>query len=362
VVRDIYARYADGQGFKKIAHALNAQHRPSPRPQRHRPAGWDPGTVRAILRRQLYRGIVVYGRTKKRDAEGSRHQHKQDRSTWLVTDMPALRIVTRAITDRVDARLDSTRHAYLRDRKGRLLGSPRRHGHNGAQHLLAGFIVCECGATFEAVRGVYVCSARRRKGATVCPSDRTFNIDAIDRVFLDALEDVVLAPAFIDRVLDGAFVSVPADDRISLLAERSRLATEIANLTTGIAAGGNIPALAQALAERDTRLKTLDHRLAHPVVQLDREALKAALELRTADWRGVLRGPHIAQARVVLQHLLELPIRVVSPSPQYVDTPGVLYGDPRPAKWIAAARPEGLTVGLIQSVASPTGFEPVSWP
>jgi hypothetical protein len=34
--------------------------------------------------------------------------------------------------------------------------------------------------------------------------------------------------------------------------------------------------------------------------------------------------------------------------------PGVMWGDPRPGKWIAAAKPEGLTVGLIQSVAFPS--------
>ena len=40
------------------------------------------------------------------------------------------------------------------------------------------------------------------------------------------------------------------------------------------------------------------------------------------DWRNILRGPHVQQARVVLPHVLDL---------------------------------EGLTVGLVQSVASPTG-------
>jgi len=34
----------------------------------------------------------------------------------------------------------------------------------------------------------------------------------------------------------------------------------------------------------------------------------------------------------------------------------MLCGDPREHRWKAAVKPEGLTVGLIQSVASPTGF------
>jgi len=69
------------------------------------------------------------------------------------------------------------------------------------------------------------------------------------------------------------------------------------------------------------------------VVLKDRETLKAALELRSADWRRILRErDHIAQARQVLRHLIDLPIRIIN--------------EPKPA-WLAAARPTGLAVGLI---------------
>ena len=231
----------------------------------------------------------------------------------------------------VDERLDARRSAYLRDAKGRLLGTPKRHGHGEVTRLLAGFLVCECGASFEAVRGQYVCSARRRKGEAVCASSMTFNVDAVDHVFLDALEGVLLAPDFIDRILDATFAQRPDDAREALSDERERLAREISNLTVAIATGGDIPALAKALSERDRALKAIDAKLARVVVLPDRDALKAALELRSADWRKVLRGPHVAQARIVLQHLLDLPIRI--------------HNAPEP-KWMASARPEGLATGL----------------
>lgn len=70
--------------------------------------------------------------------------------------------------------------------------------------------------------------------------------------------------------------------------------------------------------------------------------IKATLELRTADWRDILRGPHVQQARIVLQHLLDLPIRI--------------HNERKP-KWVAAARPEGLMAGLVQLVTSPPGFD-----
>jgi site-specific DNA recombinase len=350
VVREIFTRYADGEGFKGIAHALNARKLATPRPQRGRPSGWDPGTVRAVLLRPLYRGVIVYDRTKKRDADGSRYRGrapKKDRAQWVTRDAPHLRIVPEEITSRVDARLDERRNAYLRDKQGRLLGSPRRHGHNPSRHLLAGFIACACGATFEAVRGYYVCSGRRRKGRHVCASDQSFAVESMENVFLDALEQELLAPSFIEGVLDATFTLNPCDERDRLLDERDRLTREVENLTRAIALGHQIEALATALAERDKRLTTIKAQLAKPLSVPDRDVLRAALEARRADWREVLRGPHIAPARTVLQHLIELPIRV--------------HNEPKP-KWLAAARPEGLAVGLIQSVASPTGFEPVFWP
>ena len=94
--------------------------------------------------------------------------------------------------------------------------------------------------------------------------------------------------------------------------ECDRIAVEVTNLTKAIAQGGDIPALAEALKSRDARLRELERELARPVMMQDRETLKAALELRSADWRGVLRGPHILQARQVLKHVMDLPIKILN--------------------------------------------------
>ena len=347
VVRDIFARYAGGEGFKQIAHALNAKKVRSPRPQRGRPSGWDPGTVRAVLKRPLYRGTLIYNKTKKRDADGARHKGRQprrDRSEWITLDRPTLRIIEPSVSDAVDKRLSERRNAYLRDAKGRLLGSPRQHGHGRTRHLLAGFIACSCGATFEAVRGYYVCSARRRKGPDVCPSEFSFPVERIDHVFLDIVEAEMLdAPSFIDRLLDATFAVGPDAERARWLEESARLKQEITNLTIAIAQGGSIPELVKQLQDRDQRLKPLEAKLAKPLTLPDRDAMLESLMRRTAEWRAILRGPHVEQARVVLQHLIDLPLRV--------------HNEPKP-KWMAVGRPEGLMVGLVQSVASPPGFEP----
>jgi hypothetical protein len=240
IVRDIFQRYADGEGFKHIAHALNAQKVPSPRPQRGRPAGWEPSTVRAVLRRSLYRGVIVYNKTKKRKDDGSRsgRQTRKPTSEWITTDAPHLCIANAELVERVDTRLEGRRHAYLHTSKGRLLGRSVE-----GRYLLSGFLVCACGARFEAVknwRGVhaYVSSARRRKGPDACPSEVVMPVPEIERAFLDVIEGSVLHPDFIDRVVDAVFADNPDAQRQALLDERAQVARGIENLTKAIATGG----------------------------------------------------------------------------------------------------------------------------
>ena len=75
IVREIFDRYAAGEGYARIAKALNAVHASSPRPTEHKPAGWSPSSVRCVLRRDLYRGIVTWNRSQKRDKWG-RHRKR----------------------------------------------------------------------------------------------------------------------------------------------------------------------------------------------------------------------------------------------------------------------------------------------
>ena len=162
---------------------------------------------------------------------------------------------------------------------------------------------------------------------------------------------------FIDQLVEALCASNPNTEREALLEERKRLAVEVTNLTAAIAAGGDIPALVSALASRDRRLKTLDKELARPVFTPEREELRAALQLRGTEWREVLRSKHVEQARVVLQHLIDLPIRIINePLPSYIKR-----GDQR-GLWKAQTRPDGMLTGIVPKGTSPTGFEPVFWP
>ena len=65
---------------------------------------------------------------------------------------------------------------------------------------------------------------------------------------------------------------------------------------TGRCSEGKLVELLRRATERDKALKSLDAKLATPVVLPNREVLKAALEFRKDEWRDLLRGPHVAQS------------------------------------------------------------------
>ena len=95
------------------------------------------------------REVITYNTTKKRLDDGSRRrrQRRKPETEWVKIDAPQLRLIEPELAERVDDRLQVRRHAYLRTTNGRLLGRPAE-----GKRLLSGFLVCECGARFEAVR------------------------------------------------------------------------------------------------------------------------------------------------------------------------------------------------------------------
>ena len=70
VVRKVFELCAKGHGRISIAKLLNAKGAPAPRSQQDRPRAWAPTSVREVLYRELYRGVQVWAKTKKRNAWG----------------------------------------------------------------------------------------------------------------------------------------------------------------------------------------------------------------------------------------------------------------------------------------------------
>jgi DNA invertase Pin-like site-specific DNA recombinase len=124
IVREIFARCAQGQSRRTIAFALNAAGAPCPRAQQGRPAGWCASSVREVLYRPLYRGEIVWNRTKKRNTWGQKQQQLRPDSEWLRIEAPELRIISEETWTAAHERLTTSRDTYLRSTNGRLWGKP----------------------------------------------------------------------------------------------------------------------------------------------------------------------------------------------------------------------------------------------
>ena len=148
IIRRIFELCAKGFGRIAIAKKLNAEGAPAPRAQQGRPRAWAPTSVREVLNRDLYRGVIVWNRTRKRDAWGKVKQSDRPESDWLQVPAPKLQLVSDELWTTTRARLNEARESYLRSTGGRLWGRPV----NGvaSKYLLTGLARCGCcGGSFE---------------------------------------------------------------------------------------------------------------------------------------------------------------------------------------------------------------------
>src|SRR5262245_32350970 len=148
VVEKIFTLCANGTGLTRIAKTLNDERAVSPRPQQSRPAGWSPSTVRDVLHRPLYRGEVVWNRTRKRDRWGQHRQTARPTGEWLSVDAPQLRIVTDELWAAAHERLTGIAARLVTARGER----PIVRRDIDSQYLLSGFARCAaCGGTLSVV-------------------------------------------------------------------------------------------------------------------------------------------------------------------------------------------------------------------
>ena len=120
--------YASGLGYATIASTLNAEGAPAPRTWKDPTCVWSAGSVRELVNRPLYRGEIVYGRTKKRNIEGKVEPTKRAPSEWIRVPAPELRILSPELSDAVAARIESMRARSLQRRERAAARSTRWRG------------------------------------------------------------------------------------------------------------------------------------------------------------------------------------------------------------------------------------------
>src|SRR5216683_5760476 len=277
VVQRIFTLYASGLGLRSLAHRLNAEGAPAPLPRRTgRPHGWAPSSVRAVLYRELYRGVILWNRTRKRDGWGRKHQTPRDPSEWVREADATLRIVSDEVWQAVHDRLASARQAYLRGTHGRVWGRPPSGVES--KYLLTGMATCgACGATLH-VRSrshgrhrafFYGCTAHHHRGPSVCRNGVELPMVETDEALLTTVEAQLLHPEVVQQAIREAVAQLsaaadtPPARAEALREELSNVTAKLDRLTQAVVLGGDLPTLVAEMQALERRRAYLDAEVQH---------------------------------------------------------------------------------------------------
>jgi hypothetical protein len=269
---------------------------------------WSSSTVRSVLQRELYHGVVVWNRSRKRNDWGQVDQRDRPASEWLRVEMPTLRIISDDLWTRVQARLEQTEGHAMRFAGGRLAGRPPKHG---IVNLLAGLATCGvCGGSLvvetSARKGKrvaeYVCHSRRHKGT--CGNTLRASADVMHESVLHWLEEQVFTPEALEHVIQFTETThqQSTDRRQALEREQRDLKRRIENLHRAIEDGGDSTSLVQRLRQQESRLAAVEAEQAslRPVPRLAEAVVRDRLE----EWRRLVRGS-VTQGRTVIQRVVD---------------------------------------------------------
>jgi site-specific DNA recombinase len=311
VVRRIFTMYDSGLGQKAIAAVLNREGALRPKPFASKDGlapvqGWAASTVRAVLTRELYNGVQVWRKTRKKNDWGQLDVRDRPESEWVRTAVEHLRIVSADLWKRVVGRRREVEGRVVRFEGGRICGRPRK---DAEKNLLAGLATCGvCGGGLVVEQSnnrkgryaYYIC--HRRRHFSTCTNTLRVRLDEMNEAVLRAVEEHALTPEAVEEVIRLHESDEVRDQEAALARERKDVATRIARLVAAIETGGDSESLVTKVRELEARKRAIDKEIANlqPIPRLP----KQVIEDRLTEWRRLLRQS-TAQGRAVLQRVLQ---------------------------------------------------------
>jgi site-specific DNA recombinase len=223
----------------------------------------------------LYRGEIVWGRTRWVDHGGTKRKLDTDPSAWTTTPVPDCRIVDDALWQATHDRLARGRAIYLSRTGGRVGGRPTPMAE--PKYLLSSMLRCgHCGGSMSASRHTgrrgeslyyYVCTMQRTRGIP-CPGDLRVRMDKVNGGVLEWVGERLLNPERVSAVVKAAAARLTAavpDGRqreATLRRELRKVERELARYAEAIAHGGDFPAVLEAMGARERRRAAVEGELA----------------------------------------------------------------------------------------------------
>ncbi len=304
VVPRLFERRAAGVGLRKLADELNREGAPSPKPRgKGKRPGWSMTSVRAVLANPIYRGEVIWSRSRwVKLPDGRRRRLERPEAEWQRRLDESLRLVSdplwAAVLEVNAARAE--RAVAIRAGKARTGGR--------VTGLLSGLIRCEdCGGGMHALShsSLLGCGRRRDRGPTYCGNALTFSkLEAEARV-LRALREQVLDAEVVEFVTRRAVALVEANlagrgaegER-----DRRRLAEVRAEIKGLIRQAAKLGAedVEEVLAELRAERAALEARVIAAPPAVPRSRIEAAVARWVEDVEGALRSDPIRGREVLL--------------------------------------------------------------
>ena len=372
VIRQIFELSAEGHGFKAIAKILNASGIATPGGSRM----WHESSVRGLLFNPIYKGVVIWNRTKKKDDYGEEAPSDRPETQWVRVPTPKWRIVSDMVWDRAHVAMALRRRSYLASTKGERHGRPPVNSAARHRHLLTGYMQCACGSRLE-VRSRWhgrpghrsrrvnflVCAANVRRGDTTCTNHRMIPMLAANESVLSKIEEKLLTPEFIERTIAAVMKRIPS--RAEVTAERAtidgrlkKVQSELSRLVEKFAESGSAT-IAAAITRRETELAALQKQLTE-------------VEQRPVQWSSGMTSRIEAMA---IKKIAEFKRLMHTQTPIARRLLGLVLrgricfraqgrGGRRGFRWDADASALGLLDGIVAAgstgVERATGIEPVS--
>jgi len=316
LVRRIFRMAAEGLGLSRISRQLNAEGVPGPErlsdaevgrlrvEGKHVPMNqWSVSGVREILHRNLYGGVVTFGKVRR---TGPKTRVKLPKDQWQTRQEESVRIVDQDLWDAAHARMATTRNSFLRAADG----SGRMVGHTEAivnRYLLSGLLACGapsdapgrkpfCSSPLVATtRGrkripSYVCAGYREKGKTFCTNQTGVPMAELHAAVIAALKvtfsDQKFEEYLRDRAADIEQIAARRTERANLLQTIPKLAAAEAKLAKAIAVSDDMDALVAELKATQQERRQAEARVA------DLEGYERDLRQGSGRWRQLV-APHV---------------------------------------------------------------------
>lgn len=245
VIRRIFDLFGNGYSMWQIVCAFNQERIRGPRKPKigNLATAWNCNLVKNILRREKYRGIIIWNQTTQvKDPETGRvTTERKKQSEHIVVEAPHLRIVTDDQWDRVAERLKQLNEKNSAQILGGLNRAKRK------PYIFSGLLIC--GLCGEKMR---ICGGKDRSAAYECPSHRhkrgctnslRMREDRLSDQLIDALTNRLL------RVENMSFLISEVWTELDKFLERMRREGP----------GDNIRQLERMKAEKQTKIQRLIH-------------------------------------------------------------------------------------------------------